>query len=135
MARKVSTRVVMNRRTLSAIDEGFVQGFEAIGQKVIATTKPPDAAPFGQGLVTTGAYGVWANNRKVAGPATKPRGARFGQGVHLFIGYGFPARFQELGTVKQPARPFLGPVMDSVMPSTPQIVAPYMKGRLAREPK
>lgn len=116
MARKINARTIANRRALDAISEGFVKGMEAVGQQLIGETHPPDAAPFGEGLVTTGAYGVWAGTHKVAGAATRPRGVQLPKdGITLLAGYDFPGRFQETGTINQPARPFFSPVVLEVV--------------------
>ena len=46
----------------------------------------------------------------------KPRDFKVrGQGVAVAGGYSFPARFNEMGTVRQPARPFLGPALMAVV--------------------
>jgi hypothetical protein len=112
MARKVNRRTVLNYKTLGAMHQGLVDGLGEVGAEVIARTTPPDAEPFGKGLVTTGDWGVWAGTRKVAGTGTKPRSVRLPRtGATLIVGYGFPGRFQELGTINQPARPFFTPAM------------------------
>lgn len=117
MARKVTARTVLNYKALDAISKGLADGMAILGKVIIAHTEPPDAEPFGKGLVTTGDYGVWVKGRKVAGTATKPRAARLSKtGITLLVGYGFPGRFQELGTVRQPARPFFTPVVNRELP-------------------
>jgi hypothetical protein len=119
MARKINARTVVNRKALNAISSGFVAGMEAMGKAIIDRTTPPDAEPFGEGLVTTGDYGVWAGTKKVAGTATKPRAVRLSKtGITLLAGYGFPGRFQELGTIHQPARPFFTPSVLGELPDT-----------------
>lgn len=135
MARKVSSRVVINRQEITAIREGFVAGMESIGEQVLAMGegKVPDATPFGQGLVTTGDYGVWADGRKVAGGASKPRRAVARRGVTLIVGYGFPGRFQALGTTEIAPNPdwFVTP-MNSVIPGTQRYLKPHVTRALAR---
>jgi hypothetical protein len=113
MARRISSRVVLNRKCLTAIREGEVAGLEAFGQAVLATAQPnvPDDIPYGEGLVTEGDYGVWSDGKKVAGGGGKPRGVRTKEGVTLVVGFPFPMRFYEKGTVHQPARPVLTPAM------------------------
>lgn len=119
MARKVGARTVLNRKCLNAITGGFADGMAALGAAIIADTTPPDAEPFGKGLVTTGDWGVWAGTRKVAGTASKPRAVRLSKtGITLVVGYGFPGRFQELGTIHQPARPFFTPSVVEEIPQT-----------------
>lgn len=132
MARKVNARTVVNRKALTAIRAGFVDGMENVGRRVLEVAQPnvPDATPFGEGLVTSGDYGIWADGRKVAGTAAKPRGAKVKQGVTLIVGYGFPGRFQELGTVKMAANPFLTPAMTEVLPGADAFLKPAVRAKL-----
>ena len=132
MARKVSTRTVVNYKTLDAITRGLADGMALLGQAIIAGTKPPDATPFGEGLVTTGDWGTWVKGRKVGGTATKPRSAKLSPtGITLLAGYGFPGRFQELGTVHQPARPFFTPVVARELPGLEDYVKTPVRRALA----
>lgn len=126
--RKVSSRTVVNRKALDEITGAFVDGMAAVGKAVIERTRPPDAAPFGKGLVTTGDWGVWAGTRKVAGTATKPRSVRLSKtGITLIAGYGFPGRFQEMGTIHQPARPFFTPSVMAELPVMQEHLRPSMQ--------
>lgn len=134
MARRESSRCVLNRRALNAIAQGFVAGMAEMGAAVIETAHPPDATPFGEGLVTTGDWGVWAAGKKVAGTAAKPRSARTKEGITLVAGFGFPGRFQELGTIHQPARPFLTPAMLQVIPGAADFIRRPVRKALARVP-
>lgn len=111
MARRETRATVVNRQALDAIRRGFVEGMAEQGRAVIADTNPPDDDPIGQGLVAEGDWGVWADGKKVAGTARKPRGANVKTGVTLLAGYPFPARFNEIGTVHQPGRPFFTPTV------------------------
>lgn len=121
--RKVSARCVLNYKALDAIRKGLVDGLSDMGRATIADTHAPDDDPTGQGLVTTGDWGVWADGRKVAGTASKPRTVKTPKGaIVLVVGYGFPGRFNELGTVHQPARPFLTPAMLETIPGTEDYV-------------
>jgi len=131
MPRKPSVKVVLNRACLDAIDLGLAEGLEDVGKVVIQNTDPPDAEPFGEGLVTTGDWGLWLGTKKVGGGATKPRSVRLGStGLTLIAGYGFPGRFQEFGTIHQPARPFLTPVVFEMLPAVPEALGPPVKARL-----
>lgn len=132
MARKVSRRTVLNFKTLGAIQQGLVEGMAAVGRAVIAKTTPPDAEPFGKGLVTTGDWGIWAGTRKVAGTATKPKTVRLPKtGATLIVGYGFPGRYQEMGTINQPARPFLTPAMLEELPGVEDALKAPVRRALA----
>lgn len=108
---------MINRRALDAIAGSFADAMGDMGQAIIDVAKPPDATPFGQGLVTSGGWGVWAGTKKVGGEAQRPKGLRVSRAeVTLFVGFGFPGRFQETGTVHQPARPFLTPAAVQILP-------------------
>lgn len=134
MARKLSSRVVVNRKALSAIREGAVAGLEQLAIDTLAAAAPnvPDDDPIGVGLVTTGSYGVWADGKKVAGLGQKPRREKVKTGVTLIVGYDFPARFNEGGTIHQPARPFLTPAMVKEVPGADKTLGVQVRRRLAR---
>jgi hypothetical protein len=120
MARKINARTVANKRALDAITRGLVDGMADLGRTILHDTRPPDEPPLGKGLVATGDWGVWNGTRKVDGTATKPKTVRLERngGITLIVGYGFPGRFNELGTINQPARPFLTPAVLEEIPST-----------------
>jgi hypothetical protein len=108
--RKTSTRVVTNRAALDKAWLAVADGLLEVGQAIVDDAHPPDATPYGQGLVDRGAAAVWVNGKKIGGGADKPRGIRVRQYPIVGVaGFGFPARYQETGTVHQPARPFLTP--------------------------
>jgi len=135
MARRVGAKTILNRKCLSAISEGLADGLESVGTATIENTEPPDAEPFGEGLVTTGDWGLWLGTKKVGGTATKPRSVKLGsEGLTLVVGYGFPGRFQEFGTIHQPARPFLTPAMLETLPTIPDYLSPAVKAKLAGVP-
>jgi hypothetical protein len=130
-SRRVSSKTVLNRKCLTAIGEGLASGMETVGSTTIENTSPPDAAPFGEGLITTGDWGVWNGTRKVGGTATKPRAVKLpAEGITLVVGYGFPGRFQEFGTIHQPARPFLSPAMLETLPGAADLLSPAVRDRL-----
>jgi len=130
MARKVSSRTVVNRRALTAIRSGLVDGMEAVGQAIVGQTRPPDDPTTTHKI--EGDWGVWSDGRKVAGTAAKPRGASTKQGVTLLVGFGFPARFNETGTIHQPARPFFTPTVTEVIPGTGKYLSGPVRKRLGR---
>ena len=133
--RKVTARTVLNRRALSAVREGEVAGMEEVGQRFREVIRPPDAAPYGKGLIQTPDYGVWIGGKKVAGTATKPRSVKVRQrGAVLIAGEGFPGRFQELGTVHNPPQPHVTPAMLEVLPGAGGYIKPAVRNRLARLP-
>lgn len=118
MARKPSARVVLNRAALTDLGRALAEGVEEIARTIVETADPPDATPFGEGLVTSGGWLVYQGPNKVAGGSLagtqpkKPRALRVKGTTEIvgIAGFSFPARFQETGTVDQPARPFLTPV-------------------------
>lgn len=117
MARKASARTVLNRKALNDIAGALADGMGMLGAAVIERADPPDAEPFGKGLVTTGDWGVWAGTKKVLGSATKPRTERLSRtGLTMLVGFGFPGRFQEKGTINHPAQPFLTPAVMAEFP-------------------
>ena len=132
MARK--TRVVLNRETLHEVDLAMVQGFEAMAAQVVAVAGTPDAAPYGVGLIESGSWISYVDGKKVGGTATKkPKNMKVrGQGVATGVGYGFPAKFNEMGTINQPARPFLTPAVMRVVGDS-GIVVGAIRAALARD--
>jgi hypothetical protein len=116
MAGRVSARTVVNRAALDAIRGAFVDGMAAMGTALVAGTHPPDDDPIGVGLVKEGDWAVWSDGKKVAGTGAKPKGVTTRHGVTLVVGYPFPARFNELGTIHQPARPFFTPTVLRIVP-------------------
>jgi hypothetical protein len=123
--RKVNSTTRLNRAALAEIRGTLVDGMADIGAATIAAARPhvPDEPPFGKGLVDTGDWGVWADGKKVAGTATKPKREVPKDGITLMVGYDFPGRFQEEGTVHNKAQPFLTPAMLSVLPDKDGILA------------
>lgn len=114
-----AARIVINRDALAEIDRGLATGLEALGDRVLDTVHPPDATPYGRGLVDQGGWISYVDG-KVVGTSTpgvkKPKAmAVRGKGVTLGVGFDFPGRFQEMGTVHQPARPFLTPAVMAVV--------------------
>lgn len=141
MARSPSARVVLNRSKLTELGEALADGAAEVCRTILDVADPPDAEPFGQGLVTRGGYLVYNGANKVAGfgqdgkQPKKPRAfaVRGTAGIQAIVGFGFPARFQEFGTVKHGAQPFFTPAVDSVVPHVADImrsaVAPRLRGR------
>lgn len=135
MARKPSSRVVLARAGLDELRLAVADGLLEVGQTIVETADPPDATPYGEGLVTHGGVLVYADRKKVAGwsqrgtQPKKPRAARLGRGITLLVGWGFPGRFQEFGTVHHRAQPFATPAAQEVMAQAGAIMAPIVKSR------
>lgn len=75
-----------------------------------------EPAGVGLGLVQGGGAVVWVGKKKVDGTLIggkqikKPRALKLLPGwITAIAGFGFPARFVELGTIDTPAEPFLSP--------------------------
>lgn len=139
MANKPSVRVVLNRSAMSKIELAVADGVYAVGLAMLAAADPPDATPYGVGLVRNGGVLGFIGRKKIAGfgldgrQPTKPRAVRLiDRRTQVVVGFGFPGRFQELGTIRQPARPFLAPVVEQVAPSAPSIMARVVGPRLRR---
>jgi hypothetical protein len=135
MPPRISARTVVNRKALDAIRAGAVDGMERWATAFIETNRPnvPDEPPYGAGLVDTGAFGIWADGKKVAGLAQKPRAAKVPkQGIQLVVGYDFPGHFAEGGTINETARPFVTPHAMEHLPSLPEAIqvatAPRLRG-------
>ena len=114
---KPTTRTVLNRTRLHELDFGIAKGLEFLAMQVIETARPGDAPPYGQGLVENGRFISYVDGKRIGGDADKkPKAMKVrGKGIVIGVGYPFPARFHEMGTVKQPPRPFLTPAVMSVV--------------------
>lgn len=128
MAKKFSSRVVLNRKALDAFVLAVADGARAWADGVIDVAIEPDAPPLGQGLVKHGDSGAWVDGKKVGGTAAKPSSAKLDKpGISVLFGYPFPARFQERGTVHQPARPFFSPAIADQLRAYEPTVSAYVK--------
>lgn len=142
MSNRAKARVVLNRQAFEQIDLANADGLLAVAEEVIETASPPDRAPFGQGLVQGGGTLAYLGNKKVGGQmqdgrnVAKPRSLRLRDMVAI-AGWGFPARFVELGTVDTPAEPFLTKAVAIVEPSADVVISKRIQGRLAglRDPR
>jgi len=133
------SRVTLNRQALSALELGIADGLGELGRTIVETAEPPDAEPYGVGLVTSGGYLVFAGSKKVDGwhqegrQPKKPRAARGSlreRIITLFVGWGFPGRFQEHGTIHHDPQPFARPAVRQVLPQAQEIVREGVAGRL-----
>jgi hypothetical protein len=140
MARRPSARVVLNRAALDELHLALAEGVEEIARTVVETAEPPDATPFGEGLVTQGGWLVYDGAKKVAGGSLegiqpkKPRAFRVRgtEGITGIAGFGFPGRFHETVTSDQPARPFFMPAVVRVKGVAAEIMREIVGPRLAR---
>jgi hypothetical protein len=146
MPRKPSARVVLNRSKVHAVMLAVADGLHEVGRTIIevasetAPDSPYDPFPTGEGLPKQGGVLTYVDGQKVAGWSTrgtqpaKPRAANVKRGITAVVGFGFPGRFAELGTVRHGAQPFLAPARDSVVPHMSGIMADVVKPALARLP-
>lgn len=137
-------RVVMNRAALDELGLAIADGLHAVGQKIladaIAVMGPGhlDAPPYGEGLITSGHVLTYAAGKKVAGEegqTGKPRGMKTpkDQAV-LGVWFSAPhAHFAELGTIKEPARPFLTPAFAANLGDVGPYVQKAMSARARRQ--
>jgi HK97 gp10 family phage protein len=131
-SRKMSKTVRINREALTELGLGIADGLLAIGARSIELAGPnvPDAPPEGKGLIKTGSYDVYIKKKQVGGTATISRKDK--SGIVLYSGYGFPARFNEVGTVHQPARPFFAPAFLQASREIQALVEPHVAARMAK---
>ena len=136
-----NSRLVLNRSALDKVTLAVGDGFAALGEAILVDADPPDATPYGEGLVDAGGYLVYVGGKKIAGfgldgrQPKKPRAVSVRKhGIVGIVGYGFPGRFQELGVIHHPAQPFLSPAVDRVAPRATEIIAPVVRPALARIP-
>lgn len=138
MARAYKSRVELNRKAFAALELAQTDALFEVAQEVLAVASPPDAPPYGQGLTQGGGAIGYFGNKKVAATqiggrdVKKPRGLRVRAGESaVAVGYGFPARFVELGTVHHPAQPFLTPAVAQVVGDAEVIISKSIQKRLA----
>lgn len=140
--KKRSARVVLNRKAIDGVRLAMADGVFAVGKAVVidADAHSPDATPFGVGLVKRAGTLVYVGDKKVAGwgidgrQPKKPRVIRLKgtTGIVGIAGFSFPARFQEWGTVDQPARPFFTPARDRIVARIPSIMKQAAAYRIKR---
>jgi hypothetical protein len=137
--RKVSAKVVLNRAALNTVHLALAEGVEEVCRTIVEVADPPDATPFGAGLVTSGGWAVYDGKRKIAGGSldgtqpNKPRDFKAEPtGITGIAGFGFPARFQETGTVHHSAQPFFTPAAEQVAGHAGEIMRSIVGPRLKR---
>lgn len=120
MAQKV--RVEFDVRAFDLMRREAAQGLLAVVEEALARADVPDATPYGQGLIQKGAAVAFIDGDRVGGEADLPRGES-ADGIVAYVGWPFPARFQEQGTIRQPARPFVTPAVQSATSDGLAIIA------------
>lgn len=138
------SKIVLNRAALDDVTLALADGMNAVGMEILQSTKPPDSPfppyPEGEGLPKQGGVLAYVNGKKVAGygqdgkQPRAPRAAKVSrsQGAVVIVGYGFPGRFNEEGTVKMRSQPFLSPAAAEVLPRTVEIMEPVVRPALPK---
>lgn len=140
------SKMVVNRAAIDEVTLAMADGLFALGKAIVeeasgrAPDSPYDPYPKGEGLPKQGGVLAYVNGKKVAGwsltgkQPKPPRAARVskGRGVVVIVGWGFPGRFQEFGTVRHGAQPFFTPAVDATLPRATGIMAPIIGPKLPR---
>lgn len=138
------SKIVINRAALDDVTLAIADGLNAVGMEILQSTNPPDSPfppyPEGEGLPKQGGVLTYVNGKKVAGygqdgkQPRAPRAAKVSrsQGAVVIVGYGFPARFNEEGTVKMAAQPFFSPVAFDILPRSAEIMEPIVRPALPK---
>jgi hypothetical protein len=127
------SRLVLNQSRLSDVVFIVADGLFAAGQVIIerASANAPDypyptkVFPYGlgEGLPRQGGVLVYVGNKKTHGwslrgdQPKKPRAVRASTKAHSIVavvGFGHPARWNELGSIHNTAHPFLAPARDAL---------------------
>lgn len=138
MAKGRTARVVLNRKAIDGVRLALADGVFAVAKTIVNEADPPDATPYGKGLVTNGGALLYVDGKKLDGMGLdgrqpgKPRSAKSSPGTVAIAGFGFPGRFLEFGTVKMAAQPFFTPARDRVLPRATGIIRQASAYRIAR---
>jgi len=116
MARKVSARVELNLAALNQVQQALAKGLLALAESIGRDASSIVAVSADTWHIRDhwGAA-AYVDGKKVGdvsadGSATaKPRAFRAPKGLSAIVGFDFPARFHEVGTVDTRAAPFLSP--------------------------
>ena len=138
--------MALNQSRLDEVTLAVADGLFEVGRTIIEIASPRmadsphDPYPEGEGLPKQGGVLVYVGNKKTHGwsirgdQPKKPKAVRELTKRHsavAIIGFGFPARFNEAGTINQPARPVLTPVANEVQPHIPEIIGEVTRPKLA----
>jgi hypothetical protein len=128
LARRAA-KVTLNHDALDAITRAVADGAFELAKSIISSASshwppspsdsPPDTPPLREAggvllYVDRKLVGTWSMSG--APTVKKPRAAKLGPGIVVIGGYDFPAKFQEAGTIRQPARPVLTPELMADLP-------------------
>jgi hypothetical protein len=131
MAGKHTSRVVLNRAFFDELAVAEADALFDVCERVLEVVRVPDAPPYGKGLQEGGAAIAYVARKKVNGTTIggkqvkKPRDLKLTShqlDVAAAVGFGFPGRFVELGTLHTPAQPFLTPAVMSVVGAEAEVI-------------
>lgn len=138
--------MALNQSRLDDVTLAVADGLFEAGRTIVelasevAPDSPYEPYPLGEGLPKQGGVLVYVGNKKTHGfslrgdQPKKPKAVREVTKRHsvvAVIGFGFPARFNEAGTIRQPGRPFLTPTVNKVAPHIPDLVGEVVRPQLA----
>lgn len=157
---RAQVRVQTNRKAFTAIELGIADGLFTVGKNILLRARPPsdvgeetpsmvaeEKTERRPPLIKNGGVIAYIDRRKVASfgldgkEPKKPRGGNARLAAHgwlrvvAFVGFGFPGRFVELGTIKMPARPFLTPAAGEELPGAIPIIRRRVQFLLERMAK
>ena len=152
-----AAKIVYNKAAVDALQMGLADGLIQLGNEILADASrgpggsgvgslrdPAKAAERGVPMMLdTGLVSVWALGKLVSGSTdvaaakNKPKGAKTpkDQAV-MFVGFSSPlSHFAELGTIKEPARPFLLPAFGRHVQDADKWVLPAIRKRVNAVPE
>ena len=110
---KQTSRVILNRAKVEKLRLGIADAIFGVALEVLDNTHPPDAPPYGKGLIEGGGAVAFVDKKKVNGTTIggrqikKPRSLKLGtgeDGIVAIVGYGFPGRLVHNGSIHNKAR-------------------------------
>lgn len=142
------SKIAFNRAKVDEAVLAIADGAVAWAQETVEGMIPdaPDSPympfPTGEGLPKQGGVLAYFDGKKIAGwsPLGKqprvPRAARISRtrGLVLIMGWGFPARFNEFGTVRTPAQPFVARGFNEGMGRFVEVAGPVVRAKLGSKP-
>ncbi len=134
------SRVQLNANALTQTQQILAKGVLHFLHEIAleASSRAADAPPLGVGLVDTWGAAMYVDGKKVGeisgdGKATKkPRAFRAGPGLAGLVGFGFPARFVEVGTSRSRAQPFFTPSVMSALPNASAVIGAVTRPLLGK---
>lgn len=149
---KMSARVVLNRKAFDTLTLGAADGLLEFSKDLLLAVHPPSDVAYETAaehaeeveqkrppLAQNGGALVFIGFKKVAGwgldgrQPKRPYRTRLSRTrIQALAGFGFPGRFNEMGTIHQPSRPFFSPVIAEKIPDAQRTVKAGIKRFLNR---